>query len=198
MKFIKILLSLMVLLLASCQVLRHAPMGAQTHDRRVDELTRALMAMPGVDARAATEADRLARVAVGEGEAFAQRFGVVRPAWLNNCLVNIKLHERGLCWQYMYHLYWALEREQPEHFTLRCAVRDQGRLFHEHHAVAVSAKGAAFGDSLILDPWQDCGRLIWFVPSGERGEWKNNPVEVRRAPLANELGGWACWRDDDQ
>ncbi|QQL46002.1 hypothetical protein [Sulfuriroseicoccus oceanibius] len=194
MKIFKILLPVwMVLFLASCQVMRHAPMEEESYGRRVHELSRALMAMPSVDARAATEADQLARVAVSEGEAFAQKFGVVRPAWLNNCLVNIKLRERGLCWQYMYHLYWAIEREQPEYFTLRCAVRDQGRLFHEHHAVALSAKGESFANSLILDPWQDCGRLIWFRPSGERGEWKDNPYEARRAQRirqnANAEGG---------
>ncbi len=169
----------------SCQMMRHQPMSAAEMDRRSVALESALLGLRGVDAASevvSAEAALIARVCVVEGEAFAQKYQAVRPSWWNNCLVNLGIHEWGLCWHYQHYLYAQLYPHPLRHFKVHCGGRDKGRKFHEHNCVVIVPVGGEFHDGLVIDPWKESGRTIWFATRGEDGDWIDEPH-------------WADWLD---
>jgi len=179
-RVLKMMLVVSVIALGSvsCQVMRHQPMSVVEMDRRSSELELALLGLRGVDAAGAdviAEVNKIARVCVVEGENFAQENRAVRPSWLNNCLVNVGIHRSGLCWHYRNHLYDQLHAMNRKYFEVHTGVRDKGRTFHEHHCVVIVPAGGGFHDGLVIDPWQESGRTIWFATQGERGEWSYQP-----------------------
>ena len=166
---------------ASCQLMRHEPMSSAEIQQRSSDLEAALLGLRGVDkanAEVSREAEQIAWVCVVEGENFAQDNNAVRPSWWNNCLVNLGIHRWGLCWHFQHYLYGRLHVLDLKQFTVRCGVRDKGNLFHEHHCVVIVPPGGGFHDGLVIDPWQNSGRTIWFATRGEDGDWIDEPKWV--------------------
>jgi hypothetical protein len=125
------------------------------------------------------EANRLALVAEREARALAISYGVSGPAWFHNCLVNIGVKERGLCWQYMEDMFARLARENPRHFDLHTAVRDDNSTFLEHNCVLLAAKGQPFVSGWVLDPWVKPGTLQLIRPRGDGRSWYEQPGYTR-------------------
>lgn len=117
------------------------------------------------------EAARLALVAEREARTLAISYGVTGPAWFHNCLVNLGIKERGLCWQYMEDMFSRMAKENPRHFHLHTAVRDDNSTFFEHNCVLLTAKGQPFVSGWILDPWVKPGTLRLIRPRGDGRTW---------------------------
>ncbi len=123
------------------------------------------------DHQARAEADKLASIAESEARRLARLYRVQSPAWVHNCLVNVGIKERGLCWQYMEDLFVALNKSQPVRFDLHSGVRDDGSTFFEHNCVVVTAAGQPFTTGLVLDPWHKPGQLLVFPARGHGKPW---------------------------
>ena len=126
---------------------------------------------PEVDREAAV----LAATAVREAREISRQFRVMGPAWFHNCLVNTGVRERGLCWHYMTEMYLRLAPLEPRYFEIHCGVRDSGRLFLEHHCVALTARGQPYPTGLVLDPWVKGGNLVFFPVTGPGSPWIEDP-----------------------
>jgi hypothetical protein len=162
------LFPVLALAVVSCQSHQPEPPPAT-----VAATTEKLAAMHGENPTSAVweEAGRLALVAEREARALAIAYGVTGPAWFHNCLVNIGLKERGLCWQYMEDMFARLYQENPRHFDLHTAVRDDNSTFLEHNCVLLAAKGQPFVSGWILDPWVKPGTLRLIRPRGDGRSW---------------------------
>jgi hypothetical protein len=158
------------LLLAACQ-------SAPPPDRTA-AAARQMAALHPPDKRGevAAEAQRLAAAAVATTDELVRGYRVFAPSWLHNCLVNTGARERGLCWHYMEDLFAALANPPPQHFELRCAVRDLGNLWREHHCVVLLVRGRPFAEGLVLDPWKRPGRLLINPVVESRRPWQDDPA----------------------
>ena len=154
--------------MVSCQSHQAEPPAA-TVAATADKLASLHGANPSAPARA--EANRLAHVAEREARALAISYRVSGPAWFHNCLVNIGIKERGLCWHYMEDMFARLHAENPRHFDLHTAVRDDDSTFLEHNCVLLSAKGQPFASGWVLDPWVKPGSLQLVRPRGDGRPW---------------------------
>lgn len=94
--------------------------------------------------------------------------------WINNNFVNTGILDRGLCWEYQHDLFRELRRRPLHYFHLGATVRDQGR-GSEHNCVYVCAKGKRLEDSLVLDPWVNCGHLKVIPPRKRKSNWQESP-----------------------
>ena len=137
------------------------------------------------DGVAPQEAARLAEAAVQKSVALAQEYRAVRPAWLHNYLVNYRLRERGLCYDWANDLFATLHELQVTSLELHLAVArmDTPR---EHNALIVTAQGQPFSDGLVLDAWRRSGHL-WSGPvRTDKYPWQPLPPD-RVAPALQKL-----------
>lgn len=162
------LLPVLALALVSCQSHQAEPPAA-TVAATAEKLAGLHGENPPAPVR--DEASRLALVAEREARALAIGYRVSGPAWFHNCLVNVGIKERGLCWQYMEDMFAVLVRENPRHFALHTAVRDDNSTFLEHNCVLLAAKGKPFVSGWILDPWVKPGSLQLIRPRGDGRPW---------------------------
>lgn len=110
------------------------------------------------------EADALARTAIETAAALRQAYAPIRPAWLNNMLVNMGVKSRGLCYQWADDLGARLVGLELRTLRLYRAVMRQGRL-REHSGIVVTAQDQPFEQGVLLDAWRYGGRLFWdFLP----------------------------------
>ena len=128
------------------------------------------------------EADRLASKAVETSADLSRQFKPMCLPWANNAIRNMGLRERGLCYEWrddlFPHLFMLHLKTMDLH--LACAFRGTPR---EHNGIVVTAKGQAFEDGLILDPWRRGGRLWWGrFAEDKKHKWKPLPWEL--TPMA--------------
>jgi hypothetical protein len=124
---------------------------------------------PSVDPH---EAHSLADTALNHSLDLADQYGAVRPAVLQNVLVNLKMKERGLC----YH--WA----DDLHAKLRTVGLRTLRLYrvvskintkHEHNSLVVVAQGQRMKEGFVLDAWRHGGHLFWKrVTEDRKYDWQ--------------------------
>lgn len=141
------------------------------HDR-LDACPPAKLTGLAISPAARVEATRLAGIAEWQARALACQYGVCTPAWIHNCLVNLHLKQRGLCWQYMEDLRAALLVRRPIHHDLYFAVRDEHDLLFQHHCLVITAAGHPFDSGLVLDPWRHPGKLLILSARGGGTPWE--------------------------
>ncbi len=126
------------------------------------------------------EARWLADTAFKASAAIARQYEPCLPGWLNNRLVNSRLHlqERGLCWHYANDMYRELRRRHLVYFRIACCVRDQGK-GSEHNCVFLAAREAVLPQAVVLDAWRYNGRLK-LIEEEEiiEDEWKEDPLST--------------------
>ncbi len=128
------------------------------------------------------EAARVAECAYGYSRTLAQRYRVVRPAILQNVLVNTGFKERGLCYQWAEDLLVQLQTLRLASMELRWGIA-RADTVREHNSLVVTARGQPFEQGIVLDPWRRCGNLVWSEVLTDRypwveGELTNSPVAV--------------------
>jgi len=126
------------------------------------------------------EAVQVARTACETSTQLAGDYRLVRPPFIHNCLVNLGLRKRGLCFHWAEDLTVALERLPWQTLELHQAMARIGR-HNEHSAVVVTPRGGAFTRGIVLDGWRHSGRLYWgVVEEDQRYQWV--PVEFTEPP----------------
>lgn len=173
---LRLLLSLLSLLLASC-----VNVGTpETRAVRVRQLSQDLQKLsPTVNP---AEADKLAHTAIEVSAKLSQDFKPMCLPWANNALRNVGLRKRGLCYEWRDDLYPHLHvlNLKTLQLHLTSAFRTKPR---EHNGIIVTARGQRFEDGLILDPWRRGGRLWWGTFDQDKGhKWKPLPWEL--TPMA--------------
>ena len=123
------------------------------------------------------EAQRAAACAHDVSLELAREYRVVRPAFLQNLLVNLGLKKRGLCYHWTEDLTGRLEALQLSTLQLRWGIA-RHHTAREHNSVVVTAVGQPFEEGLVLDPWRRSGRLVWMPVTEDRYPW----VEGWRLP----------------
>lgn len=168
-----------MLFLANCGV----PSGARTPD--IIGLSTGIAALdPSVDA---DEAQRMAEIAYRYTLELRAAYNVTDGALLHNTKVNQGLRPRGLCWHWADDLEARLRQEGFESLTLHRAIANHDTIRIEHSTVIVSAKGAAWHEGIVLDPWRYGGYLFWApVPEDKRYAWeeRSRVFEIKAARRA--------------
>ena len=164
--------------IAGCGHTKSATVGDRAQGRnsqpgdqqqRIEDLTRALRVLGSGTGDA--EAVRVANTSVTYSAELARNYRSVRPPELHNILVRLGLKKRGLCYHWADDLLAKLRELDLVHLHLQRAVTHQGSDLYEHHSVVVTAKGRAFQDGIVLDPWRSSGELFWAPVSGDRHPW---------------------------
>ncbi|MEX1049432.1 MAG: hypothetical protein WED15_07890 [Akkermansiaceae bacterium] len=162
-----VLTGLLAVVAASCAPMAETPLE---RNQRAHHLTAQIQnSYPTVDPRAARE---FAAAAV---ESSAKRRGewqVKTAPWLHNTLVNTKIRERGLCYQWAQHLYVDVEHHLPPTLRMTLIRTVDNRLFTEHHAISLHGKSDSWSSGILLDGWKGAGNL-WFYPvADEPDRWE--------------------------
>lgn len=139
------------------------------------EVSDQLVALPGAGEQTRAEASRIARVAVKASREQAEQYEVALKGRMHNMMVNARIKERGLCWQWMEDIYPRLRALDTQAFRIVCGVRDSGT-GREHHCVVAVPAGRPFEDGLVLDPWQEGGKLIAFTVRDAPRKWYYDPL----------------------
>jgi hypothetical protein len=138
-------------------------------ERDIAALTRDLLSLgPGIDE---TEARTLARAAIQTARGLAEEYRAVRPAWLQNVLVNWGLKPRGLCYQWAEDLEQALRALPSRQLALHWVVARPGT-WREHNALVVYQVNRPPETGLVLDAWRHGGRLHWAPMRADKYPWK--------------------------
>ena len=123
------------------------------------------------------EARELAETAIGYSIFLAEEYQVVRPAVLHNVLIRIGLRNRGLCYHWTEDLICRLQKLNLKTFQLRWGVAYRGSDLREHNSVVITARGQAFDQGIVLDPWRNSGDLYWARINTDRYPWRELPPE---------------------
>jgi len=124
------------------------------------------------------EARRAADTACGYAAYLAREWRVVWPPLLHNCLVNLHLRPRGLCYQWADDISAKLAELHLRTLQIHRGVAhlDTRR---EHSSVVLTAPGQPFERGIVLDAWRHGGWLYWGAVATDKYPWIE--VEVRPA-----------------
>jgi hypothetical protein len=180
--FLRMLVAVALLALAGCA---GPPPPGEPED--VARLAAAIAALgPGVDR---AEARRAAQVSYSETHRLALAYEITDPPIVHNTKVNLGIKPRGLCWHWARDMEDRLAQEGFETLDLHRAVANSDNSYRlEHSTVIVSARGAAYDEGIVLDPWRAGGRLTW-VPVRADAEYRWEPrIEAVARKLERKHG----------
>ena len=136
---------------------------------KISALKKNLRALsPAVDA---TEAQRAAETCVVYPLQLAQDWRVTPPAIFNNTLINVGLHQRGLCYQWADALTIKLLTLHLQTLVLHRGVAKLGTR-REHSCVVLTAPGQDFTNGIALDAWRDCGKINFSPVTADKYAWQ--------------------------
>jgi hypothetical protein len=121
------------------------------------------------------EAFLIANTAIRFSMVLANQYELVRPPLLHNHLVNTGNKKRGLCFHWARDLIKRLRELDQKSFDFHCGIAYPDSSWRKHSSVIVSAKGQAFEDGIVLDPWRNSGRLYWISVKKDRYPWQREP-----------------------
>jgi len=192
MRGLHVILTLALVVLAGC--------GAPPPPPDSQEVTRLAAAIrslgPEVDAE---EAERAARITYEHTHQLALEYEITDPPIVHNTKVNMGLKPAGLCWHWARDIEDRLKQEEFQTLDLHRAVANSENAFRlEHSTAIVSAKGDAFDQGIVLDPWRKGGQLTWTPVVDDRSyKWeKRNDVVARK--LERLHGQIVTLTDDDR
>ncbi len=145
--------------------------GAEAEARQIALLTAEIQALgPNVDP---DEAARAARLAFSHTRQLAIEYQIEDSPLVHNSKVNLGIKPRGLCWHWAEDMEKRLARERFRTLDLHRAIANHDKqLLIEHSTTIVSAKGSAWDDGVVLDPWRWGGKLFWAkVVEDKRYDW---------------------------
>jgi hypothetical protein len=169
--FLRFMLLLLVCFSAGCVRLES---GAERAARAARLKADLALLGASVDTR---EAALLAEAAVEKSASLAADYQPFRLQWMNNGLVNAGLRKRGLCWHWRDDLFPHLYALRLSTLEVHLASARRGRLL-EHNGIVVTAKGQAFRQGIVLDPWRSGGVLSWAVVASDRYPWEPLPPDL--------------------
>jgi hypothetical protein len=129
------------------------------------------------------EAQRAAECAYATAADLTRQYRVVRPALLQNFLVNTGLRQRGLCFHWTEDLVSRLQALQLKTLEIHWACARAGTL-REHNCVVLTARHQPFEQGIVLDSWRYGGRLYWGAVKADHYPWREDNSNYARARLA--------------
>ena len=180
-----------MLLLAACA----APPPAQPEE--VSRLAAAIRGLgPEVDPE---EAERAAKMAYRHTHDLALEYQITDPPIVHNTKVNMGLKPRGLCWHWARDMEDRLKAEDFQTLDLHRAVANSDNAFRlEHSTAIISARGDAYDEGIVLDPWRKGGRLTWAgVREDASYDWQPRDEVVARK-LERKHGQIVTLTDDQR
>jgi len=122
------------------------------------------------------EAQKLAYIAVTYPVYLAKKYSLVYPPQFHNFLVNIRLRDKGLCYQWVEDMMRYIKCKKFKTFDFHWAVANRGKL-NEHNVIVVTAKNRPFESGILLDAWRNSGRIFWTKVVKDKDysfkEWKS-------------------------
>jgi len=147
----------------------------------VSRLAAAIAALgPDVDR---DEARRAAEISYAHTHRLALEYEITDQPIVHNTKVNLGIKPRGLCWHWAHDMEKRLAQERFATLDVHRAVANSDNAFRlEHSTAIVSARGAAYDEGIILDPWRKGGRLTWMpVRDDNAYQWEpRNEVVARK------------------
>lgn len=128
----------------------------------------------GQEDEAISEADRLAKIAIGTIYEASLEFQIATSALVRNFLINIGAKENGRCYHYVNKLINALSKYSWQHFDLHWGTAYEGT-FRENNALVITAKGLPFENGLAIDAWRTAGKPFWKPVRNDRFPWVEAP-----------------------
>ena len=179
MRFLKVLLLPLFLGLAACGT-TYGPEGPPlaTQDE-ISALEAGILALgPDVDP---DEARRAAHIAYAYTHQLALQYEISDPPLIHNTKVNMGLRPRGLCWHWAEDMQARLNAESFQTLEMHRAIANADNEFRIDHSTAIiSARGDAFDEGVVLDPWRFGGVLFWSpLSEDDRYEWVERSVVLR-------------------
>ncbi len=159
---------------------------ATFHDKysdRVSGLKKDLESLSdGIDEK---DAFLVANTAIRLSMVLANQYELVRPPLWHNHLVNTGKKRRGLCFHWTLDLIKRLRALDQKSFDFHCGIAYPDSWWGiTHSSVIICAKGQAFENGIVLDPWRDSGRLYWVSVKKDRYAWQPEPAQIERALVA--------------
>jgi cell division protein FtsB len=121
------------------------------------------------------EAGLVAQTAITYSDQLAEEYQLVRPAVLHNVLIRMGLKDRGLCYHWTEDLLKELQSLDLKTYQFHWGVAHRGSELREHNSVVITAKGQAFENGMVLDPWRNSGDLYWAIVKSDRYPWQELP-----------------------
>jgi hypothetical protein len=109
----------------------------------------------------------------------ARQYRAVRPAWINNVLINTGLRQRGLCFEYADDLAAKLTSLHLRTLVVRRGVASE-KTWLENNCLVLTAPGQPFDEGIVLEAWRYEGRLHWCgVKEDKQFPWVEAQVVAR-------------------
>jgi hypothetical protein len=126
------------------------------------------------------EAARAAQITVRTIEDAAHTNRLRGGARRRNVAINLGLENWGLCWHWTELLGQRLRDADLRTLEIHWACAHPGSTLREHNAVVMTARGQAFADGLVIDPWRRGGRLTWIPVAEDRYPWNHDAAAEAR------------------
>jgi len=178
-------LLLFVVFLSACvgghQIGQGSSTNEKAEDYRATEAYRWKVELLRVDIAALNqqanlrEAGLVAETAITYSDQLADEYQLVRPAVLHNVLIRVGFKERGLCYHWTEDLLKELQSLDLKTYQFHWGVAHRGSELREHNSVVITARGQAFENGMVLDPWRNSGDLYWALIQSDRYPWKELP-----------------------
>ena len=117
------------------------------------------------------EADLMAKKIIQKLYDLSNEYRIAGSALINNMLVNMKMKNKGFCYQYTDALRKMLKKSSWQHFDFHWgAAHDKTWL--ENNGLVITAKGKPFESGIVVDSWRTASRPYWTFVKGDRYPWK--------------------------
>jgi len=127
------------------------------------------------------EADLMAKKIIQKLYDLSNEYKVAGSALINNLLVNMKVKDKGFCYQYTDALRKMLEEKAWRHFDFHWGAA-YDKTWLENNGLVITAKGKPFETGIVIDPWRTASRPYWNRVKGDRYPWK----ELKDVVIAEE------------
>lgn len=118
------------------------------------------------------EAKNISMEAIEYSKYLAKKYDAIKPALLQNTLVNLGYKEKGLCFDYANDLLTFLREKNYKSFKFIKVVSSRGDYF-EHTAFILTRDDISFYESIIFDAWRDTGELYFSkIKDDKKYKWE--------------------------
>lgn len=135
----------------------------------VTDFKRDLVQMAG--SPAASEADLMAKKIIQKLYDLSNEYKVAGSALINNLLVNMKVKDKGFCYQYTDALRKMLKKNSWRYFDFHWGAA-YDKTWLENNGLVITAKAQPFETGIVVDPWRTASRPYWSFVKGDRYPWK--------------------------
>jgi len=139
---------------------------------RVEALSKLLKSLDS--SISSKEAKSLSHEIFQETGKLRKKFNPTPQPQFNNFLINARVKEKGLCYDWSDALYLHFSKKQYVHFEFHLLVAHKGKYFYEHNTLVVVAKGGNVLEGIVIDPWRNSGNLYFSkVSEDKKYEWRH-------------------------